>query len=143
MKVTFCGSSQLQNKDAVEPWLYELLKDLIRSGADEFYLGDYGAFDLLAARVVQSLKRDFPHIRGFLVLPYLNHRFLEELYDGSIYPELEGVPKPLAIVRRNEWMIQQADVVVCCVEYRGRASKTMDIAIRKKKKIFSFPIGGV
>lgn len=141
MKVTFCGSSQLMNRSAVEKWLHELLTDLIQAGADEFYLGGYGAYDLLAARVIQALKKDFPCIRSILVLPYLNHRYTKELYDETVYPELERVPKPLAIVRRNEWMINKADLVVCCVEYCGRASKTMEYAIRRKKEILCFPEG--
>ena len=59
--------------------------------------------------------------------------------DSSLYPPLESVPKKLAIVRRNRWMVDQADVVVRYVLHSwGGAATTLEYAKQKKKRIISF-----
>jgi len=45
MKVTFCGHKELADRMAVKQWLQSVCRELILQGADEFYLGGYGAFD--------------------------------------------------------------------------------------------------
>ena len=79
------------------------------------------------------------HIELVLILPYLNRRKDISPCDSSIYPPLESVPKKLAIVRRNQWMVEQADVVVDYVLHSwGGAAMTLEYAKRKKKRIISF-----
>lgn len=105
MKITFCGHKDIHDRDAVERWLYDVCRDLILQGAEEFYLGGYGGFDHLSAAVLRELKKTHPQIRLILVLPYLNSSMPTDGYDETVYPPLESVPKRFAISRRNEWMI--------------------------------------
>lgn len=59
-------------------------------------------------------------------------------YDGSVYPPLETVPRRYAISKRNEWMVEQADVIISCVTHGwGGAATTLTYANRKKKSIIS------
>jgi len=51
------------------------------------------------------------------LIPYLNREYSTDLYDDTTYPPLEDVPKKYAISRRNEWMVDQADVVVAYVTH--------------------------
>ena len=51
------------------------------------------------------------------VIPYLNRDYDSSLYDGTTYPPLEENPKRFAITKRNEWMVEQADVVVAYVKH--------------------------
>ena len=136
MKVTFCGHGKEEYGEAVSKRLYEIIEELIKSGADEFLLGGYGNFDMLAARTVKDLQQVYPHVKSTLVVPYINRSYDKELYDGSVYPPIENVPKKYAIVKRNEWSVNQADVVVAYVKYDwGGASKTYEYARKKKKSV--------
>ena len=105
MIVTFCGHSEVPDREPVRGWLNDVCERLIEDGAAEFYLGGYGAFDRLCADVLQERKRRHAHIRLILVLPYLNGALSAEDYDETVYPPLESVPRRYAILRRNEWMI--------------------------------------
>ena len=88
----------------------------------EFWNGGYGAFDSQAAGAVKRVRAEFPQIQLIRVYAYLPSEDLPEGYDGSIYPEgLETVPQRFAISKRNEWMVQNCDLVIGYVlhEYGG------------------------
>ena len=139
--VTFCGHAEVANPDAVRSWLMATVERLIRQGASTFYLGGYGAFDRMAASVVCELKRSYPQIESVLVLPYLDREINANGYDATVYPPLETVPRRFAISRRNEWMVDAADVVVAYVTHDwGGAAKTLEYA-RRKKHIFNYTEG--
>lgn len=139
MIVTFCGHREVQDPERVRKWLYETVEGLILEGADCFYLGGYGQFDTMAADVVRELKNKYLHIRSVLVLPYLDREYDTSGYDESIYPPLENVPRRYAISRRNEYMVDNADVVVAYVIYGfGGASKTLKYAECKQKRILCY-----
>lgn len=57
--------------------------------------------------------------------------------DNTIYPEgLELVPKRFAIKKRNEWMIDNSNYVICHVKNNfSNAHKFREYAIKKNKKI--------
>ncbi|MBR4979362.1 MAG: DUF1273 family protein [Clostridia bacterium] len=137
MVVTFCGHNEISDVENIKPHLYTEIEKLIEDGADKFYLGGYGKFDLLAAQAVCSLKKEqFPHIRSILVLPYLNREYDKALYDETVYPPLEKVPLKFAISKRNEWMIDNSDAVVCYVVHSwGGAAASLNYALRKKKRV--------
>ena len=138
MTVTFCGHSTLGEPAAVRRWLAETADALIAEGADTFYLGGYGMFDEAAAGVMRACKAAHPHIRLALILPYLDSKLSTDGFDETIYPPLETVPKRYAIVHRNRWMVENADVVVAYVTHdHGGAAKTLAHAIRKKKRVIN------
>ncbi|MBE7033432.1 MAG: DUF1273 domain-containing protein [Ruminococcaceae bacterium] len=141
MKVTFCGNSNITGSEKVKKALDEVIRELIEQGATEFLLGGYGDFDLLCALTVKSLKKEFPHIKSIIVLPYINKTYNEELYDESEYPELEKIPPKIAILKRNEYMVDKADLLVSYVVYTyGGSFKTLRYAQKKKKAIIDLTI---
>lgn len=141
MIVTFCGHREVREPEKVRNWLYVTVEGLILEGADCFYLGGYGQFDTMAANIVRELKGKYPHIRSVLTLPYLDREYDVSGYDESIYPPLENVPRRYAISKRNEYMIDNADIVVAYVVYGfGGASKTLRYAERKHKRIIRYPV---
>ena len=74
-----------------------------------------------------------------LVLPYLNSTIDTSGYDYTVYPPLESVPPRFAISKRNQWMVEQVDVVVAYVTHSwGGAAQTLDYARRKKKRILQY-----
>ncbi len=137
-KVTFCGHSSLteEEKRFLEERLYVEIEKLIFDGAEEFLLGDYGQFDRLCARVVRKLQEKYPHIKSVLVLPYLDREYDAKLYDIVEYAPIETVPKRFCILKRNEYMVKQADVVIAYVKHEwGGAAKTLEYAKRKNKAV--------
>ena len=56
-----------------------------------------------------------------------------EIFDESIYPDIEKTPPRFAIVKRNEWMINNSDFLIAYVEHNwGGAAKTLEYAKKKK-----------
>lgn len=136
MNVTFCGHSELYQKEPVRQWLLEIVEALISQGAEEFLLGGYGQFDALAASVVWEMKAKYPHIQSVLVLPYLDRKVDAGIYDYTTYPPLERVPRRYAISHRNRWLVDQSDVVVAYVLHSwGGAASTLEYAHKKNKII--------
>jgi len=141
MTVTFCGHRKTHQAYEISKWLDIILPSLIEGGANTFYLGGYGDFDELAASAVRRQKAVYPDIESVLVLAYLNRNVNVSPYDKTTYPPLEGVPPRLAILTRNEWMVNASDVVVSGVAHDwGGAAKTLNFAKRKKKVIFQYPV---
>lgn len=139
MIVAFCGHNEVTNPDDVRLWLEDMVGDLIQRGATTFYLGGYGGFDRLAASVLRNISANNPTVESILVLPYLNREAEDDLYDGTIYPPLESVPKRLAIIKRNEWMVDHADVIVAYVLHEwGGANAMLQYTLRKGKEIVRY-----
>ncbi len=83
----------------------------------------------------------YPHITRTLVTPYLNREYDLTFCDDSLYPPIESTPLRYAILKRNEWMVDNADLVVACVRYSwGGAAKTLEYAKRRKKPVILYPI---
>lgn len=140
MTVTFCGHSEIYQKEHFSAWLDTILPSLIEGGAVTFYLGGYGAFDGLAASAVRRQKETYPYIEMILVLAYLDRKIDTSYYDGTTYPPLEKVPRRYAIVKRNEWMVRESDVVISGVLHNwGGAAKTLAFAKKKRKVILQYP----
>ena len=144
MIITFCGHSNYSFDDTVKEKLRGLLLQNIRKNPTcKFYLGGYGNFDSLCLSILKELKADFPNIELLFITPYLNKEYskLETAklyYDDIIYPSLESVPPRFCISRRNEWMVDEADLVIAFVKYSwGGAAKTLEYAKRKKVPFYN------
>lgn len=122
------------------PALEEAIEQhILKYGVTEFIIGDYGGFDHLAASVVITAKKQYPGIALSLLLPYHPaERPIEtpEGFDSTYYPPgMEKVPRKLAIVRANRYVVDHVDYLIAyawhpasnalkLVEYaRKRASK--------------------
>lgn len=140
MTVTFCGHSHLSDAAELNVWLDKVLDLLIAEGADRFYLGGYGDFDRMAAEAVKAKKDERPDIEMALVTAYLSRQADGESYDYMIYPTLKDVTQRSAIPKRNEWMVDSADVVVAYVAHEwGGAAKTLEYARRRGKRVILYP----
>ena len=91
-------------------------------GSLQFYLGGYGDFDRLCLSVLRELKKEFSNIELLFITPYLDKNyskleFAKDYYDAIIFPPIENVPRKFAILKRNEWMVNSADLVIAYVTY--------------------------
>ena len=144
MIITFFGHSNCLFNDDIKKQLKNILLDeIIKNPTCKFYLGGYGDFDGLCLRTLRELKHDFPTIEILFITPYLDKNYSKlELtkyyYDDVIFPPIESVPRKFAILKRNEWMVEEADLVIAYVMYSwGGAAKTLEYAKRKKKRIIN------
>lgn len=137
--VSFCGHSRVSNYDEIHEWLINVISQLIDEGATLFYSGGYGQFDHMVAGILKELKNTHPQLESVLVLAYLNREVDVSLYDDTTYPPIENVPVRYAILKRNHWMVEQADIVVAYVTHNwGGAAQMLEYAERKKKKLVRF-----
>ena len=142
MTITFCGHSNCLFSDKEKEKLKQLLiKEIRKNPTCKFYLGGYGDFDSLCLRTLRELKKEFQDIELIFITPYLDKNyskleFAKYHYDDIIFPPLESVPRKFAILKRNEWMVDSADLVIAYVKYSwGGAAKTLEYAKRKKVPI--------
>ena len=89
---------------------------IVQYGVTEFLVGQYGAFDRMAAKAVIRLKEKYPGVALTLLLAYHPGEKKVELpegFDGSLYPEgQETVPKRLAIVRANQYAVKHSGYLI-------------------------------
>ena len=139
MTATFFGHSDFYSSDAIRKALEDAIEDLIiAKDVDTFLVGGMGHFDGIAANTVYSMKKRHPeyHIELDLVIPYRtaalqrNKTFYEADYDKIIFPDAvwEVHPKG-AIIKRNRWMVQQSQFLVCYVDHSwGGAWQALEYA---------------
>ena len=141
MIAVFCGHAEVDSKNEIRAWLFEVTQQLLEEGIDIFYFGGYGEFDRMALDVVTEQKKQYSHINRILVLAYLRKNMnAAKQYDETVYPDLESVPPRYAIVRRNQKMIEAADVVVAYLTHEwGGAYQMIQYARRKRKNIIFYP----
>ena len=144
MIITFCGHSNCLFNDDIKKQLKTILEnEIIKNPTCKFYLGGYGDFDSLCLRTLRELKKEFQDIELIFITPYIDKNysrleFAKYHYDDVIFPSLESVPRKFAILKRNEWMVDSADLVIAYLKYSwGGAAKTLEYAKRKKKTIIN------
>jgi uncharacterized phage-like protein YoqJ len=143
--ITFCGHKDISDGQLILNKLVETLEPYFKVETSlTFYCGGYGAFDSIASQAIDVLRKTYPEIKieKIYVTPYITASCKEKLdvlknyYDEIVYPPLENVPPRFAISRRNEWMVENSDIVIAYVKHSwGGASRTLTYAKRKHKQI--------
>lgn len=89
---------------------------IVEFGVTEFIVGHYGGFDKLAARAVIDAKKTHPEVTLTLLLPYHpaeRPTAAPKGFDGTYYPpDMERVPRHVAIVRANRYMVDHVDYLI-------------------------------
>lgn len=108
-------------------------------GVTSFIVGRYGNFDKLAARAVIDAKKRHPEVTLTLLLPY--HPFdrptpTPKGFDGTFYPPgMETVPKRVAIVRANRYMMENSSHLIAYTWHpASNARELVEYAQAREKK---------
>ena len=106
-------------------------KQYSKYGIKDFYVGNRGNFDKLAARAIRNVKQNYSDMRLYLVLAYHPAEREPDLwggYDNSHYPPIEKTPRTYAIVKANQHMIDTADSIICFVKHLGNTRNLLEYA---------------
>lgn len=124
----------------------EIINLIENQGVNIFYNGNNGAFDGMCRKIVYKLKKEYPFIKSYWVLSYMpkesdvNLNYFSKFFDGTIYPDIEKVPLKFAIIKRNEWMVNNSNFLISYVNHDcGGAHRTFQYAKGKRLKIIDVP----
>ncbi len=135
-RVSFIGHREVEDFRFVEDQVYSIVTELIETKEYvEFYIGRNGEFDILVASVIRRVKRELGSCNNsfILVIPYAlaDIEYYEKYYDEVMYPpELYDVHYKSAITKRNEWLVENSDLLVAYVTHdKGGAAHCLKKAI--------------
>ncbi len=124
-KVTLFGHRELHEHRKIEEKLTEIFLNLLQNDRHvEIYIGRNGEFDIFAASVLKRIIKRAGNLNSGinLVLPYSSKdiEYYEQYYNSvTIYECTDKIHPKGAITKRNKWMVEQCDLLVCYVEHRG------------------------
>ena len=112
---------------------------IVEYGVTEFIVGHYGGFDRLAARAVIDAKVQHPEIMLSMLIPYHPAERPVELpsgFDNTFHPPgMEKIPRRLAIIRANRYVVDHADYLIAYVWHPGsNARELVDYARKREVK---------
>lgn len=106
-------------------------------GVTEFIVGNYGGFDRMAAKAVIAAKARYPHITLSMLIPYHPAERPVETppgFDNTFYPPgMEKVPRRLAIVRANRYMVDHTDYLIAYVWHPASNARDLMEYARKRR----------
>lgn len=118
-------------RDAVE-------QHIVEYGVTEFIVGHYGGFDRMAAKAVITAKEQHPEITLSMLIPYHPAEQPVELpsgFDNTFYPPgMEKVPRRLAIVRANRYMIDLVDYLIAYAWHPASNARNLLEYARKRER---------
>ena len=107
-----------------------------------FLVGNNGEFDILAQSVVRRARQRMGEETSELdlVLPYpkASMDVMATSFSNVIIPDaLAGVHPKGAITKRNCWMVDECDLLLCYVGREGGAARTLQYAKKKGKRVIN------
>ena len=143
-RVALFGHRDFDAHEKLEKEFFPILNQLIQ-GKDcvEFYIGRDGEFDVFAASLIKKFQKNTENTNTelILVLPYLKKdiEYYEKYYNAIVLPEcIEKAHPKKAITRRNEWMIENCDMLICYAKHKnGGAYTAWKYAEKLRKRIIN------
>ena len=143
----FAGHNSISYSEKIQKQVYDKARELVVDfGVNEFWAGNYGSFDRLAAQVISILKQENFDVELNLVIPYVtkeinkHKKLYYDCYDNILMADIpEKTPKKYQILKCNQYMANKSDYLIAYVNHSyGGAYKTLEYARRKKHiKIFN------
>ena len=131
--------------EEIYPALYAAVEQhILEYGVTEFIVGHYGRFDRLAASAVKEAKHFYPEVKLTLLLPYHPAErpiLTPDGFDETFYPPgLEGVPRKVAIVRANRYVVDYVDYLIAYVWHPASSARDLVEYAQKRQHNSSIQI---
>ena len=137
---TFFGHRKCPELD--KNCIYEVVEKLILQGVNVFFVGNQVEFDAKVYSCLKQLREKYPHIQCSVVLAYFPKE--KDCLDTMFPEEIDGIPPKFAIDRRNKWMVEKSEWVICYVRVPwGGAYKFAELARKQGKRVINLCPGGV
>lgn len=145
--VAFTGHRFVEKYSLVEKKVEELVRELIcNKSYVDFLVGREGDFDRIVSSAVRRVKNSVYDANSSLiwVMPYETARYrknaeqFKEYYDEIELCEVSAKAHfKRAIQKRNHFMVDCADLLICYVGKKGGAYQTMHYALKSGKKVIN------
>lgn len=127
--------------ESIRPTLYKTISSLIvNNDVKTFYVGTHGNFDRMVYDVLCELQLIYS-IKVCVILAYRDKTGKQTYYqtDQTIYPDiLEKTPLRFAINKRNIYMINQSQYMICYMDYTNSNTLTfVKTAIKKGLRVIN------
>lgn len=124
---SFCGHRIVTDYSLEEKIYIKVLDLVMNKNCTIFYSGGMGEFDMLCERVVRRIKKKYPYIKLCrIIYKYKTDlKAVRSLVDEIIIPDLTNVHYKKAIVMRNRWMVEEADMILCYIHKSYGGAYTM------------------
>ena len=139
--VTFFGHRDFDAHIKSEERLHQIVRELLASKEFVvFYIGRNGEFDRFCASIIKRVQNEMGRENSelILVLPYADKdiEYYEKYYDCVMIPEtIENTHPKGAIAKRNKWMVEQSDLLICYIDKEeGGAFAALNYAKKIEKK---------
>lgn len=137
MVCTFFG-----HKDApssIKMRLEEIIEALINEGVKNYYVGNNGNFDFYVQGVLENIVKKHNDIRFSVVLSTINETAIGTKQKYTVFPEgLENALPKYAISKRNDWMINNSQIVITYVRHNfSNSHKWLEKAKKKGLRVIN------
>jgi len=138
MKSCFFIGHREASSEILPALIDEVERHIVEYGVTEFIAGNYGGFDRLAAKAVIAAKERYPQIILSMLIPYHPAERPIKLsagFDNTFYPPgMEKVPRRLAIVRANRYMIDHVDYLIAYAWHPASNARELVEYARKREQ---------
>ena len=134
-RIAFIGHRYIEGQYRLEDRIEDIIREKLHTKEYvELYVGRNGDFDISVASATKRAQKALGNQNSCLVLlqpyPMKDDEYYEDFYDEVWYPVDPKTHPKLAITKRNQWMIDNADLLVAYVEpdRKGGALTTLKYA---------------
>ena len=109
------------NTDSIRARTEKVLIDLIENhDVSVFYTANNGDFDYMCNDIITELKKIYKHIKLCWIAAYSfynMHAKEKMIYDEIIIPNFRTIGFKQTMAARNEWMVENSDVLVYYINH--------------------------
>ena len=143
-RIAFIGHRYIEGQYHLQDRIEDIIREKLHTKEYvELYVGRNGDFDISVASATKRAQEALGHQNSSLILlqpyPMKDDPYYERFYDEIWYPIDSKIHPKAAITKRNQWMIDNADLLVAYVEpdRKGGALTTLKYAQKQGIEIIN------